>query len=448
MIYKKLNRRQWTIGLSTALFLSLMYLSLNFNYLSSFIDEKGDCLTYDYYVRLGIPQFLFNPHHIGFDWAGEKFYHALKGNGYTGSSMAALQMRNLIVSSFSLGVIFLLFYKISKKYLLSLLIVVTYSFTAAYWIYSQINDTPIIHSVMVFILFLLSLYFPQAKHKAGYAAFLGLFHALTIFFHQSDLIMAAVIFFIMLFSSLFPLEETQKKKFEGKNIFYFLLYGVTLTSIVVIAYYYVGIILIGLTFDKSNAQSFNNIKDSTYFFNWLILYAKIDYWGKGFENNSNLFPQVITGISTYFYQPHAFKGHAIQYNYHNFWDAVHLLPNLIGALFFSVFGGSLLFLKGMYQKYRYVLFAVFIYMVSYSMLTCWWEADYREFWVAPLFSFWFLTLLFFQYIVDKAKIFRPLAQLTLYTFLFLLAGSLFYFNFTGFILPNAGDTYRTYDITR
>ena len=254
MIYKKLNKVQFTVAVLTATLLCLLYFSLNFNYLSRFIDEKGDCLTYDYYVRLGIPQYLFNPHHIGFDWAGEQLCKLMRDNGYSGTTMVALQLRNLIFASLCLGIVFFLFYKISKRYLLSLGIVLMYAFCAAHWMYSQINDTPIIHSNMTFLLFLAALYFPQAKHKKFYAGLLGFWHALTIFFHQSDAIMALPVVFILIFYTLFPNEENKRPYFSFTNIRYIAIYAVVFCMIVVIAYYYVGIVLIGLDFDKENAK--------------------------------------------------------------------------------------------------------------------------------------------------------------------------------------------------
>ena len=450
MIYKKLNKVQFTVAVLTATLLCLLYFSLNFNYLSRFIDEKGDCLTYDYYVRLGIPQYLFNPHHIGFDWAGEQLCKIMRDNGYSGTTMVALQLRNLIFASLCLGIVFFLFYKISKRYLLSLGIVLMYAFCAAHWMYSQINDTPIIHSNMTFLLFLAALYFPQAKHKKFYAGLLGFLHALTIFFHQSDAIMALPVVFILMFYTLFPNEENKRPYFSFTNIRYIAIYAVVFCMIVVIAYYYVGIVLIGLDFDKENAKAFNNIKDSSYFFNWLILYAKIDYWGKGFEaeNTQALFGQMVEGISTYFYQPQKFQGKEIAFQFNDFFNNASIMPNLIGILFIFVLGGSILFFIPLLKRYRHALPAVILYMIIYTILTCWWEADYREFWVAPMFSFWFLTLIFFNFVMEKAGIITAFIQTTCYTFIFLLAGLLFYFNFTGFILPHSGKRYQTYTITQ
>ena len=325
-----------------------------------------------------------------------------------------------------------------------------YTFCAAHWMYSQINDTPIIHSNMTFLLFLAALYFPQAKHKKFYAGLLGFWHALTIFFHQSDAIMALPVVFILMFYTLFPIEENKRPHFTFANIRYIAIYAAVFCLIVVIAYYYVGIVLIGLDFDKENAKAFNNIKGSTYFFNWLILYAKIDYWGKGFEaeNTQALFGQMVEGISTYFYQPQKFQGKEVGFQFNDFFGATSIMPNFIGVLFILVLGGSILLFVPMLRRYRHALPAVILYMIIYTILTCWWEADYREFWVAPMFSFWFLTLMFFNFVMEKAGVITPFVQTSCYAFIFLLAGLLFYFNFTGFILPHSGKRYQTYTITQ
>ncbi len=109
MIYKKFNKVELTFALIASILIFLFYFFFNFNYISNWIDEKGDAKTYDYYVRLGIPQFLFNPHHIAFDWIGKEFYNVLKNNGYTGSVMTILQLRNLLISSIGLSLFFFLF---------------------------------------------------------------------------------------------------------------------------------------------------------------------------------------------------------------------------------------------------------------------------------------------------------------------------------------------------
>ena len=473
MIYKKFNALERFAAISTAVLIFLFYLFFNFNYLSKWIDEKGDCNTYDYYVRLGIPKYLFNPHHIAFDWIGERMYNAVKENGYTGRAMTVLQMRNLLASSLALAILFFLMYKISKKYLLSLLLVGCISFTAAYWMYSQINDTPIIHSTMLAILFLAAIAFPQVKHRLLYSIFLGMFHANLIFFHQSDLIFMIVIFFIYFFADRMlefgQSELNTSQTFSEMRSLYlnknkirlqhypsisidnfkaFVIYFVTFCIIVAAAYYYVGIVKIGLTFDKSAAAKLNGIQGATYFFNWLILYTKIDYWGKGFSDMSTL-EKVFQGISTYFYQPQKFGGQPLCFDFAHFIAPQHILPNMVGVLFIITLGAALIFARQLYQKYNYIYIATLLFMAIYAIFSMWWEPDYREFWVAPMFSFWFLSFFVLNFFIDKAHTaFRPIMKLAVYTFLLTLGGLLFYFNWIGFVYPNATHQFSKFEIMR
>jgi len=457
LIYKKLNKFELSIAISTSVFILLFYLLFNFNYLSNWVDERNDVLTYDHYVKLGLPEFLFNPHHIGFDWLGKVMYHFLKKNGYSGSSMAILQLRNLIVSSLGLALFFFLFYKISKKYLLSLLITASIAFTAAYWMYSQINDTPIIHSVLVFLLFFATLYFPQAKNKYLYSIFLGIFHSINIFFHQYDSLFIVVIFFILVFFDCFKIKtnnlDTNKFiltnatnfKFANIKIKYFLIYFSTFILIVCLAYYYVGVVKIGLTLDITKAKDFNKVEKASYFFNWLILYAKINYWGKGFTNK-NLFSDVTTGISTYFYQPQSVNGVKVGFDFTNFFSATSILPNMIGILFIFLFISIIIFFVSLYKKYGFALISTILFLIIYTIFSCWWEPNYREFWVATMFSFWVLIFLVFNYFIDNFKKVKIINSFFIYIYLFLFSSLLFYFNFTGFIYPNAGKEFRKFDV--
>ncbi len=454
MVYSKFKSYQLTLAILTSLVISVFYFSFNYNYLSSWIDEKGDVRTYDHYVKLGIPQFLFNPHHIGFDWVGQQFYNHLKDKGYTGTSMKVLQLRNLIVSAIGLGILFFLFYNISKKFLLSFLLIGAIAFSCAFWIYSQINDTPIIHSILVFLLFMAALYFPQCKRRFIYASFLGLLHAVTIFFHQSDLLMGIVVAAVMLtgdyFIMKFDKNSNEKPSFTKSitsNIKYIITYGVVFAVIVVTAYYYVGIVLIGLTLDINKAQSFNQIEKSTYFFNWLVLYTKIDYWGKGFEEK-NLLQKIVAGISTYFYQPAQFNGARLDINFKTFFNPANILPNMIITYIFSTLIITIVFIKKLIKRYGYMMIAILLYMIIYSVFTCWWEADYREFWVAPMFSFWILSLIIISFIIDECKLFKAITACFCYTFMFIIAFLLFYFNFTTFIYPNSSTDLKKIDIVK
>lgn len=419
----------------------------------------GDCITYDYYVRLGLPEYLFNPHHIGFDWLGDLFYKILKEKGYTGSVMNILQIRNLLFSSIGLALFFFFMFKISKKYILSLLTVTCISFTAAYWMYSQINDTPIIHSVIVFTLCFVALYFPYSKHKILYAILIGVLHGINIFFHQYDALFIIPLFFVIVFGSFFiPDEDRVKNNFvsnekvklgkskfiDCSNLKYFFVYLITFAVIVCSGYYYVGVVKLQLTFNKNEATSLNNIKDANYFFNWLILYAKINHWGKGLEKKGNLAEDVAKGVTTYFFHPGSFTKR-LELDFNSFTKSEKIIVNLILVMFIAILIMILFFLPALYKKYGYAVIYLLIYMVVYTLFSMWWEPYYREFYVATIFAYWLFLFLGFNFVIDKFKLF---SRVIIYPYLFLFCFLLFIHNFTVFIYPNAGKNFRTFDIMK
>jgi hypothetical protein len=468
VLYKQLTRWQWLLAITIAVIITLFYLFFNFNYLSNWVDEKGDVNTYDYYVRLGIPSYLFNPHHIAFDWLGQQFYLLCQKAGYTGSVMHILQLRNLVISSLGLGILFICFYRMSKKPILSILMVSMIAFSGAYWMYSQINDTPIIHSIMICLLFCAALYFPQAKHKKLYAVFLGLFHSITIFFHQSDVLFAVVITFIILlgpwlvqhFNQVY--ERTPVGFLTGNSLqtqFHnplvnkthwkeLLIYGSVMIATVILTYYYVGIVLLGLTFDPEKATTFNeHFEGASYFFNWLVLYSKIDYWGKGYED-AGLLAKVINGVSTYFYQPVTLDGSPVTLDIQAPFSAHSILPSLALVFVLGVIAATILLFIPLFKHYHFIFGATLLFAIVYISFACWWEPDYREFWVAPMFSIWMLAFFLFDFLLDKLRGIRPLPGLLLYGWLGLFALLLFFFNFTGFIYPHAGVTFKQFDIVQ
>lgn len=257
MIYKKFNKIEFPAAVITSIAIFLLFLIFNFNYLTSWIDENRDVLTQYHFSLMAVPQFLYNPHHIAYDWLGKVTLDFFQGHGIYSSSMVLLQIRNLIIGSLGLAIFFYLFFKISKKYLLSLLMIMVIAFTESYWMYSQINDTPIIHCLLGAFLFFALIYFPQAKNKILYSIFLGILHSINIFFHQYDALFVIIIFFTIILSENFPLDEknynpekigfspANNLKFQNLTYFkfsyfkYFLIYFFTLTIIIIIAYYYV-----------------------------------------------------------------------------------------------------------------------------------------------------------------------------------------------------------------
>jgi hypothetical protein len=460
---KNFTGRQVVTGVVTALLITLFYLFFNLNYLSDWRDERGDTTTYDYYVKLGIPRFLFNPHHLFYEYTGLLMYEKAKEAGYTGSSMRIQQLRNLVISSVCLGIIFFLFYRVSGRFFLSLLIIGTMAFCCAVWIYAQINDTGLLHSILLFLLFFTACAFPFVKRKYLYACFLGIFHSIVIFFHQSDALFVVVVFFIIVFTRncyrpvsnirTFPLyvnreQPTLQKpfiRFSLKNFRFFFVYLICLIIIVGAAYYYIGIVVLNLTLNPAEAEEMNRIKGATYFFNWIVLYTNIDYWGKGFVK-SGLFQKVIEGITSYFYQKGEWEGETLVCDFNAMGLPHTVLPNLVVLFVSGILLLTIVLFIPLYKKYHYIFIAALLFLVIYTIFSCFWEPDYREFWIASMFAFWFLTFLVLNLILDKVKRFWPLPQVSIYLFLTIFMGLLFFFNFRNLMYVKASREFRAFDI--
>lgn len=439
----------------TSILISLSYFAINLNNFTDWIDEMNDAITYRNHIMLDIaqekvdnigrPKLLYNPHHIGFDWLGKKIHLFFVDNGFEGPLMHSLQFRNIIISSIFLGIFFMFFYHFSNKFFLSLIITYTIAFTCGYWIYSIINDTPIIHSVMVFALFMLTLLYPKVRYKKIFSSLLGIFHSINIFFHQSDAIIVTVIFFIIIFSeSLINKDDIKISISSLKNrIINFSIYAITFSIIIITAYYYVGFVKCNLTLGSPDIDKSFQFEDTNYFFNWLILYAKIDAWGKGFvDENSSLLTKVKYGISSYFFNPYDKSDFtSIKNTPTKIYFRDHF-PTIIGFFFISIFLILLLLFIPLYKKYNYILIANFIFIIVYFIFSCWWEPDYREFWVATMFSFWFSVLLITNFLLDLKNPYKIITGFLIYGFLTVLLLSIFLYNYTGFIKPNSTDFYK------
>jgi hypothetical protein len=133
-------------------------------------------------------------------------------------------------------------------------------------------------------------------------------------------------------------------------------------------------------------------------------------------------------------------------DFYNLFDPSSILPNFILLFFIFITVLTLIFFIPLLKKYKYIFISNILFILIYFSFACWWEPNYREFWVAPMFSFWILSFYIINFIMDKTKTIQPVSSILVYSFLFLIIFLLFYFNFTGFIYPNASNKFRAFDI--
>ena len=281
-------------------------------------------------------------------------------------------------------------YLISKKIFLSLLFAGFIVFARGYLSYSSLNDTPMIHSVLCISLFFLLYYYRGAKHKKTLLVMLGLLHALTVLFHQVNLLFFPVSAFFILF-----VQDNLKIKTKILNL---AVYTLTLMAVVVSLYLYVGLFIMKASLYGGHNITWFNIKGAGNFLNWLSFYVHKGVWGKGFEGNA--LGKVFSGFSNALC-------HSGKTDY--FFDFTNLLNPKNAALnvsFLFLILSLILFFAffvKLYKKYGAIIGSLLIWGVIYFAFYSWWEPEYFEFWLVNVSILFIMGFFVFNYITDLVK---------------------------------------------
>ena len=146
---------------------------------------------------------------------------------------------------------------------------------------------------------------------------------------------------------------------------------------------------------------------------------------------------------------HHFVGiHKIIFNLNDFASYYSILPNLSFIFVVFVLFFYILLFQLLYKAYGYIYLSSLIFTITYALFSIWWEPEYREFWVCPMFSFWIMAILLLNLIINKFNNLRPIIYCIFYSFLSLFVIMLFYFNFTGIIYPYSKEDFKKFDIVR
>ena len=224
-----------------------------------------------------------------------------------------------------------------------------------------------------------------------------------------------------------------------------IIYTAVLFTIVSLAYLYIGLVKINLSLNPQHQDVFNRIKGANYFFKWLVLYTNIDYWGKGYDS-LYLVHNYFKGLSTCIYQP------VLQNNQKVFLDFSHLfslhsfIPFLLFIFCISVILIFLTRFKSIFKYEKPVFWASLLFSLIYTAFFLWWEPDYREFWLAPLLSYYILSFLLFNQLTNGTHWKNKMAYAIVTCFIFLMAFMLFVHNFQNFIYEQASHKYRVFDM--
>lgn len=330
--------------------------------------------------------------------------------------MFFLRLRILSFSLFFLGMFIWLYYKLYKDLLLGIILALVIQVSQAFWFYSLHNDTPLIHSCLMALLFLFTIYYLRQGLQIKHLLVLWIIQLFSIYFHQSNVIHFGMVPMAILISP---------NRGLGKKIRIIFVYLTCLGIATILSYLFVGFIILKRGLGPLDEKHFSF---------WMFLYAAINRWGTSLGEEKNYVLYFYRGIGDAFL---VFQNVIPKFrvNVFDFQNPKHLPYNL-NLLFwiFSLCLGILNF-RTMWAKYKQELLVMMFWILPSIGFYTWWEGYFFEFWVGTTIALWILN----SYTLKSLSIpmlpkFSNAILHTIYLALFL-----FYFstNFTFSTLPRS-----------
>lgn len=359
---------------------------------------------------------FFNPHHLGFESSGLLYWKMVRSIYPTTDIMFFLRLRILSFSLFFLGLFIWIYYRLYKDFVLAIVLALVIQVSQAYWFYSLHNDTPLIHSCLMALLFLLTIYFLRKGLSKKHLFVLWIIQLFSIYFHQSN-----VIHFGMVPMAIF-LSPNRSFGIKMRTIFVYL---TCLGFATILSYLFVGFVIL--------KRGLGPI-DEKHFSFWMFLYAAINRWGTSLGEDKNYVLYFYRGIGDAFL---VFQNVIPKFrvNLFDFQNPKHLPYNL--NLLFWIFSLSLgiLNFRTMWTKYKQEILILMFWLLPSIAFYTWWEGYFFEFWVGTTIGLWiFNSFILSSFRSESLPRFSNAILHSTYTFLFF-----FYFltNFTFSTLPRS-----------
>jgi len=358
---------------------------------------------------------FFNPHHLGFESSGLLYWKWIQSIYPTTDIMFFLRLRILVSSLIFLGIFIWIFQKLYKDFFLAILLAMCIQFSQAFWFYSLHNDTPLIHSCLMALLFLFTVYFLRGGLKQWHLILLWCLQLFSIYFHQSNVIHFGIVPSAILLS--------QNRSF-GKKLRTIFIYLTLLGVATIVSYLFVGFVIL--------KRGLGPI-DEKHFSFWMFLYAAINRWGMS-EGEKNYFHYFYRGIGDAFL---VFQNVTPKFrvDFSNFFSKNHILYNLNALFWMFTMTMGLINFRKLWKTYRSELIIMAFWLPPSICFYTWWEGYFFEFWVGTVIALWILNFYIFQSMTLSSF---PVFSKSLLNTIYITVGGLFFLtNFAFSTLPRS-----------
>ncbi len=358
-----------------------------------------DALTYADNVNTGLwARVLYNPHHLGFEFAGLVWWKFLSFFWTNPPLYFSLQLWMLACAALFPVIFAWLFARIYNDLTGAVVVSLVMISSEAYLFYAQTFDTAVQHAALQCLLFLLCA--DGVRRGFTRISVIGIFvvQFLTIFFHQSDVL------FVLMFPAAWVMSVMRKRRTgippapaagnaksmdRPRNLFWVpLAYLTTLGVSVAVGYLWTGFVIL-----KRDLAS----SDGFHFTRWLLMYAIAGKWGLPVGWTKRI-EWGWHGIGDAFY---AYEGRTDRFriDFGHFTDPAAFPYNAVAAFFLIVIVVGLFTAPRQIRKFgaEYVLFA--LWLGPTVAFFSWWEGYYFEYWLGLVLGLWL-----FSYFVLKGAV--------------------------------------------
>ncbi len=402
--------------------LNLRYFSRNLGwdevYYSAWVDHWED-----------IP--VYYPHHLIFAPASVWFQnHFTELTGITNTTFIQ-KLKNTLFVSAGLGLFFLLFYARSKRYWLSLTIVVLIAFSGSLWHDATAHETAAIPGILINLAVLVLLFYRKVPYPLPVIVIVALLQSVAILLHQAYFLSIPSFFAIFLLSVHGRDRGFRLLRNIGRSAVYLLLVALVTGG----TYYYIGFVRMGLRMEDNpeGAQTvpyFESIPLRGNFVRFFYLIRYRERWGGVAEDPLR---HAINGYGSSFVT--SFRTDRI--------DTELLLPedppvsNIVLVVIGCVLASYFVFLVPVYRRYGPTFPALLVWMALGSIFVYWWEPWYIEHWLYITVLTWVLLFVVLDSLLSRVRFRLPRAAFSVAVGAVLLSfGALMYSqNFTNTIIP-------------
>ncbi|WCL47636.1 hypothetical protein [Leptospira sp. GIMC2001] len=391
----------------------------NVRYLSRFFDWDSSVYTLNI-QRDRIHSVFFNPHHLGFESTGYLFWKTAKSIFPNADIMFTLRIRILISSLIFLYFFITMMDKLYNDFIGSLLLGFCVSFTQAFWFYSHHNDTPLIHSCLVVLLYLSLVITARTGMNFLRMIGIGILHLGTLYFHQSN----AILFPMVLVGFLITDKWKNKDWNFSSRMMVGLIYNSVIGILIILSYVLVGFGILGRELGAVGEKHFSF---------WLFLYAAQERWGMS-GSEKNYFLYFYRGIGDAFLN---FQGvnERFRVNFNNDWNIKNTPYNLNLLFWIFILLSGLLNIRRLGKLFSKEVILLSFWLIPSILFYTWWEGYFFEFWVGVTTGLWIVA-----YLIMKSFDFEQWTATSkaIRNVILLIAGSFFFIvNFTFSTLPRS-----------